>query len=238
MTPETRYKFLGELLATQPKFPYDEDLDDSQHLWLGRLTALLDTDVGNSLMLQGGIAKLNSMSGHEAGVREIRLALYNALAKAEMLMPAAMQGAFIQVGGSFDALANLSKVVTAAKQNVLIVDPYADESVLSKFGLLVPEHVLLRVLSDSQSVKANLKPATQAWMQQYQTTRPLEVRLTAPRVLHDRLIITDDNVVWVLTQSLKDFAVRSPGSITRVDTETAKLKVTAYGNYWTVALPI
>ncbi|BAM92882.1 hypothetical protein S58_69160 [Bradyrhizobium oligotrophicum S58] len=40
---------------------------------------------------------------------------------------------------------------------------------------------------------------------------------------------------WTLTQSLKDFAARSPATIVKVDAETAALKVSAYGAIWQTA---
>jgi hypothetical protein len=56
--------------------------------------------------------------------------------------------------------------------------------------------------------------------------------------LHDRLIIVDWSQVWTLTQSLKDFAARSPASVIRVDGDLARLKIDAYEQLWTAAQPL
>jgi hypothetical protein len=50
--------------------------------------------------------------------------------------------------------------------------------------------------------------------------------------------VIDGAVAWVLTQSLKDFAVRSQASVVRVDDETAKLKIAAYEATWAAAAAI
>ncbi|ARU25109.1 phosphoribosyltransferase (plasmid) [Ralstonia solanacearum] len=81
-------------------------------------------------------------------------------------------------------------------------------------------------------MKPGLKPAAESWAKQYNSVRPIEVRLAPAKSLHDRLITVDDAQAWTLTQSLKDFAARSPASIVRVDTETASLKIHAYAAIW------
>jgi len=58
------------------------------------------------------------------------------------------------------------------------------------------------------------------------------VRLTAPRLLHDRMIIVDGREVWALSQSVKDFAKRAHASLLRVDAEVSALKVQAYEDLW------
>jgi hypothetical protein len=50
-------------------------------------------------------------------------------------------------------------------------------------------------------------------------------------VAHDRAIFVDGDKAWTLTQSLKDFAKRSPAEIVRAD-DTAALKIAAYEAIW------
>jgi hypothetical protein len=53
------------------------------------------------------------------------------------------------------------------------------------------------------------------------------------------LIVADDRaVVWSLTQSLKDFAGRSPALVQRVDKELAEMKADFYAQTWSAATPI
>ncbi|HET6407275.1 MAG TPA: hypothetical protein VFG14_05295 [Chthoniobacteraceae bacterium] len=60
----------------------------------------------------------------------------------------------------------------------------------------------------------------------------------ALRALHDRLIVVDLGEVWILSQSIKDFAKRSPGIVTRIDTEFGEQKIIAYENLWANSNPI
>ena len=73
-------------------------------------------------------------------------------------------------------------------------------------------------------------------MKQYGDFRHLEVRVT--RNLHDRLIVVNDAQVWMLTLPLKDFAVRSPATVVKVNSETANLKLGAYAEIWRDAAPL
>ena len=64
-----------------------------------------------------------------------------------------------------------------------------------------------RPCSECQAArKPSLKPAVERWVLQYDSVRPLEARIAAPRLLHDRLLIVDHKVAWVLTQSMNAFA--------------------------------
>ena len=80
--------------------------------------------------------------------------------------------------------------------------------------------------------RSTLKAAATKWAQQYINARPLEAQVTPPKDLHDRLIIVDGKSAWSLTQSLKDFAARSPASAMKVDEGIALLKIEAYEKIW------
>ena len=53
------------------------------------------------------------------------------LARAELRAPAAVQGAFILVGDVYDAFAMVGKALGELSVDVLLVDPYANESLLA-----------------------------------------------------------------------------------------------------------
>lgn len=167
-------------------------------------------------------------------LKTIMLVLYKALASAELKAPPSAQGAFIPAGNRFDAFAALTKVLQTATSDVLIVDPYMDQTVLTDFGGAVSGGVTVRLLADESSVKSSLAPAAKMWATQYGATRPLGVRFAMARSLHDRAIFIDRTTAWILTQSLKDFAKRSPAEIVRAD-DTASLKIAAYESVWSTA---
>jgi hypothetical protein len=238
--PQSLYVQLGRLVEAMPDLNEQLPLPASTLDWLGRAGALIAAsgdmiDIAEFNTYATGLSKSTMQF---SAAQDLGVIVRRALAKAELKAPAAAQGAFIPAGNAFDAMSALGKVLGRATRDVLIVDPYMDEKVLSDFALLAPERVAIRLLSDAQTVKPTIRPAATRWAAQYGMSRPLEAKLTPARILHDRLIVIDDATAWVLTQSLNAFATRSPASIVRVDDETASLKIAAYQAMWGQASPL
>lgn len=236
---ESLYAQLGRLVESMPALATEHPISPATQQWVGRAFALVEEmgDLVDISFFQSAANSLNStlQARHAQTITAI---VYRALAKAELQAPASGRGAFIPAGNAFDAFTAIGKVLTSATRDLLIVDPYMDEKALTDFAPLAPETATLRLLADQQSHKASLKPATDRWIAQFAGTRPLQVRLTAARTLHDRLIVVDGTVVWTLTQSINAFASRSPATIVRIDPETSALKVAAYDAIWQAATPI
>lgn len=231
--PETLYRQIGRLIEVMPDLT-KKPLPQEAHLWVARAYALVK-EVGNghgfdAISFASASNALESVLSDNAA-HEIKTIIYRAFAIAEQMAPIGVSGAFIPVGDSFDAFAALSKVLQTATKDVLIIDPFMDEVALTEFGTAVPEKVCLRLMADQASFKSTLQPAGNKWVQQYGEARPLLVRLAPPRTLHDRAIFIDQTAAWTLTQSLKDFAKRSPAEIVRAD-DTASLKISAYESIW------
>jgi hypothetical protein len=218
-----------------PKFDAYESLTADQAQWLGRADAIVKNSFEPSNYTEwiGAMRVINSPARLEA-LEIIRLVLYRALGAAELEAPASAKGTFIPVGAGFDAFAAMSKLLRTSSRDVLIVDPYMDDTMLTDYGGIIADGVTLRLLSDEANHKASLTPAALAYSKQFGATRPLAVRLAAARSLHDRLIIVDQATSWIITQSIKDFAKRSPGEIVRGD-DTAALKIPHYEAVWNTA---
>jgi hypothetical protein len=76
--------------------------------------------------------------------------LYRALARTQAKAPSAAHGTFIAAGKPFDALAAISKLLSEARSDVLVVDAYAEANLLDTFLRAVPEQVPVRVLADAK----------------------------------------------------------------------------------------
>lgn len=239
LTPEARYLQLGRLLAEMPDWVGEGPVSTETNAWLGRAAALVEqsADLADTIAFKVAAQNINGVL-HARNVQTIKSIVYAALGRAELAAPASVQGAFIQAGGTFDAFVAFGHAVESATTAVMIVDPYADAIALTDFAIQVPEGVSLRILADKEYHKPTLKPATERWQVQHKTSRPLEVRLTPKKTLHDRLIFIDDELVWTLGQSLNAIAARAPTSIVRMNPETAALKLAAYGALWEAATPI
>lgn len=233
METEQLYISIGRLLEEQPRADQMNEL----LRWVGRAVALVE-QVSKMDAVEIKAATSVRLHSDPWAVRDLtNAALYRALAVVELKAPVSAQGSFIQAGNALDAMAAVGKVMQLAATAVTIVDPYMDDKVLTDFAPLAKERVNIRLLSDSSTVKPTFSPAAARFKTQFGGSRPLEARLSAPRALHDRLIVVDDTTVYTVTQSLNALAGRSHASIVRVDPETSALKVAAYADIWNAASP-
>ena len=234
MITETLYRQPSELLIAVPDFYKPGPLSSEGHDWLARAYALVKAgdDIEDTMRMKTLTQGLDQYIQREPALEEMLKIMRRTAAVAEVASPIAVRGSFIHAGNVFDAMTVLGKVFRTATKDVLVVDPYMDDKALSDFLLAAPEGVPIRLLSDQAHLKPTLRPASQRWQQQYAAKRPLSVRITTPRALHDRLIIIDDSTAYISTQSLNGLAVRSPASIMRADPEMAQLKIEAYQLIW------
>ncbi len=243
--PEILYRQLGQLVSEVPADLFsDGPISADTHKWLGRASVLVaeaskwTSDVMDPITFTGASDGLVGIL-RQRNAHTVVAVLHRALARAEALAPAAARGAFIPVGAEFDVFQVISKVLGTAKTSVLIVDPYMDSKALTDFAMLAEKGVSICLLSDSKYTDpVVMQPPAKRWVSQYGNDRPLEVRQTTPRALHDRLIIIDDHDVWALSQSLKDFVGRSPATVLRVEGEPGVLKREAYAEIWAQATTI
>src|SRR5262249_58423596 len=109
---------------------------------------------------------------------------------------------------------------------------------LTDCALLAPDHVVVRLLADEANHKASLETATQRWMKQFGSTRPLFVRLAAAGTLPDTLILVDGATAWALGQPFGKLAKLDHTTLARVPPDTTAPLVAAYAARWDSAAPL
>ncbi|QDK32581.1 hypothetical protein [Sphingomonas sp. IC081] len=233
---EALYHQLGQIISDEPNIPTGGGRGSIEILqWLGRAEALIEQVSGIVDHSKFGTLRTTmltaTLTDAETQMRHIRGLLYTALAKAELSAPATAKGAFIPAGNSFDALTAIAGVLRECEGSVLIVDPYMDAIALTDFLPMVKEGVSLRLLASGKQKNAGLPEAVERWKMQYAQARPIELRLAAPKLLHDRLIM-DDVSVWSLSQSFNAIALRSPAMVQRVGADIASAKREAFIDMW------
>ncbi len=239
MDPESLYLQLGQIVSEMPDLA-TAAITPEVNRWLGRAAHLVKAVCGaaDSAIFDIASNSLSASIGHDLHAQTISATVYRALATAEANAPSAARGGFIAVGAALDALQVIGKVLAEANRDVLIVDAYMDSKVFTDFAPTVRPSVSVRLLSDAAGTQSHaLQPGMTRWTQQF-PGRPIEVRLATPRALHDRLIVADGKLAWTLTQSLKDFAKRSPALVQKVDAEMATLKIDFYEQVWAASAPL
>jgi hypothetical protein len=236
MAPEAVYLRLGSLIAEPPDF--NAVPTASTHRWVARALALIEA--GNLLDLSSLIAfkvaaqHLDSVLGTQNGTRILALT-HQALAKAELAAPDDLQGAFIAAGNTFDAFSSVAKVLSAARADVFIVDPWADAKLVGDYAVLALDNVTIRILCHA-TYRRSLKQATEHWAGQ--TKQALEVRFSPDGTLHDRTIIIDRTTAYSIGQSFNHLAKRAHTTLVRMPQELGKLEVDACEAMWSAATPL
>ncbi len=234
LDPETYYLQLKRLVASMPDFGEREPLTADMHEWVGRAVALVELARDFSDVVQLKIAADGLLTaGREYSTERITAILHRALARAEMNAPVSAQGAFIAAGDTLNAFAAVAKVLARAKATILMVDAYADQTIITGFAVTAPEGVAMRILgADREARKMTLRPAVANWVQQFGASRPIEVRVVPQAELHDRLILIDGAEAWFAGQSFNSMAQKSHTSIEQSDPELAAMKIAAYDAIW------
>lgn len=228
---EERLAAIKHFLESMPPFNVAGQLSREDQLWLARVHALLEPM--EAILFRSSWDSLTSQTPalRTQARNSIFATVYRQFGIAEKSAPSHLQGAFIAVGNAYDAISAIGAILRTANASVRIIDPYMDKNALDDFAILASEKLSVQLLAWKKKSSPALIPSVKAWRTQYGSLRPLEARLST-QTLHDRLIIIDDKAVYILTQSLNSFAVRSPAAISKVSDDIAALKLAAYEEYW------
>jgi hypothetical protein len=237
---QTLYHRLGQAISVMPdllQFPIPrKNLD-----WLGEIDAVVAASGELAAISELRVlsdALHNTEYARRNGAPKIYVLLQRVLRTLEMKLPVGSQGAFISAGNVHDAMVGIGKVLQIATRDLLIIDPYLDEKILSDFVGQASENITIRLLADAKSHKPSFKPAVTRWTAQYKSTRLVEARLAPAGSLHDRLILVDGKEAYVLGQSFKDLAVRAHTSLVRASDDMAREKIRAFEDIWKHAAPL
>jgi hypothetical protein len=122
----------------------------------------------------------------------------------------------------------------------LLVDPYLTSDLFTDFAPHSGARKGVRCLTTKRGeYHPGLAAAAQKWAgDAIARSKPVEVRYAPPGTLHDRLIIIDRGGAWLVSQSLKDIAKRSPASVSRGDAELTQLKADHYDALWSQSMSV
>lgn len=222
-----------ELVATIPALETCDLAAPDVQRWIGRACALIDEfgtlsdKVGFNSSVRFLVSTLREKSGHE-----MRALLNKTLARMEQEVGGQKGAALINAGDVFAGFVSITDTIRRATRVVWIVDPYMDDTILRDYGPVVPEKVLLRLMTAHKKQNAAIVPAVKKWQQSHGAQRPVDARLAPQRALHDRFIAIDGKEVWLLSQSLRDFAERSPATVVLFEEHLAQDKLDAYEAIW------
>jgi hypothetical protein len=233
ISPEQLLALLQDAISSAPEFVYGQTLTETEIRWLGKCDALLDACNFLPALLSFRLARsnLNSYS-HERSA--LLIPLFDALSRVELLAPISMQGAFIPPGDTWNGYAALVKIIQTESDDVLLVDPYLTADFFTYFAPHCVANKGIRCLTAKrpENHPALLASYTKWSVDSVSQSKPVRMHYAKASELHDRLIAVDNKSVWLVSQSIKDIAKRSPASVVLAERELGELKVAHYDDLW------
>lgn len=135
-------------------------------------------------------------------------------------------------GAVYDFFKALRELIESARETLLVVDPYLDAKAFDTYVTGAATSVRVRLLAKKYA--AELATAVAAYTMQHGAN----VSVRSSDALHDRVVFVDGTTCWVLGQSVKDAANRSPTYIAPLDPESAAMKLIWYEVLWQSAQPV
>lgn len=239
LPPEQLLALLEAAISDAPEFPYNGKLTDTDIRWLGRADALLDASGGVAALISFRTAR-QSLGTYTHNRDNLLIPLHDAYSRMELRVPAALQGAFIPGGDTWNGYAALVKIFQRDCDDLLIVDPYLNSAIYTDLAPHAVARKGIRCLASQrpESHPGMLASATKWSADAISQNHPVEIRYAPANALHDRLIVVDGSEVWLVSQSLKDIARRSPASVSRAEAEIGKMKVQHYEDLWEQSSPL
>lgn len=227
---------LEQTISAAPSLAFQVALTPDDERWLARAETLVEASGSLPDLVDFRLARSN-LGTYSHSRERIMGPLLNSYERVELHSPTSGQARFIPPGETWNGYAALVKVIQPSCTDLLIVDAYLDSSL---FIDLLPHSnaAKVRCLTQKGSYHAGLWAAFGKWDgDAIGTDHPVELRYAPDRSLHDRMIIIDQKQVFLVSQSLKDIAARSPASLTPADPELAGLKAAHYDQLWSQSAP-
>jgi hypothetical protein len=227
LTNEQLLAEVEDILRTMPPRETIRHELPENYSWIGRVSALVSNwNPVMAIAYRGYLGVFQGPMAREAGraLQQILTLLHEARHDLRMktLGPANVA---IGQGMVFDYFDEVRKIVEAAQQDILFVDPYLDAEFVSRYLPHVPKGVNLRLLARERL--GSLLPAVDAFVQQFGA----QVGVRSAQGFHDRYVLVDGASCYQSGASFKDGAKKSPTTLTQITDALAPV-VQTYEALW------
>lgn len=213
--PLTNEQLLAEvedILRTMPARATIRHETEENLAWMGRVSALIENwNPPMSILFRGYLETFHGLTAREAGqaLQKILTMLHQARNDLRMKTLGPVNIA-VGRGMVFDYFDEIRRIVEAAKQDILFVDPYLDSEFVARYLVHVGQGVTVRLLTRERL--GTLLPAVDAYVHQSK----LQVAVRSAPSFHDRYIIVDNAACFQSGASFKDGAKTAPTTLTQI----------------------
>ncbi|WP_176047400.1 hypothetical protein [Burkholderia sp. BCC1644] len=232
LAPEQLLAEIEDIIRTMPPRATIRHELPENFAWLGRASAAMRLwDPVRATRFDGFVETMHAHLAIDAnrGIRGVQTMLHQAGHELRMQTLGPVTIAMGQ-GAVFDYFDEVRKVVEAAKNELLFVDPYLDAEFVSRYLPHVAPGVTVRLLGRERMT--TLLPAVELLRQQNSVT--IEVRSATG--FHDRYVFVDRLSCYQSGSSFKDGAKKAPTTLTQIVDAFDAMQAT-YQELWDKATP-
>jgi hypothetical protein len=232
MTPHVLLEKLKALLQSIPPLEGRGQYGNEQYSWLGQANALMhEWDEIKSIPFKAAVNGLLQNINRPGNFGTVVAFFHDVIARLENSLPQDAGQAF-GPGAAYDFFKALNDLVSTAKVQLWVVDPYLDAEVFDGYMQALHPGVSARLLT--AKYLNNVRVAAEKYQAQFGSA--VEVR--SSNDIHDRVIFADNDQCWVLGASIKDAALKKPTYLAPVSPDVAVEKRKLYEAIWAAGTPI
>lgn len=202
--------------------------------WAGKVRAVAGRS--NQVVGEEMDAALDNLCGSveyiaEKGWRQLTMLAARSAAELEIAV-ASNDSAGAQVfgpGAMYDVHKALKNILRDAASSVMIVDPYMNGDIFDGYVSELKKGATCSLLISKKAKGVAVSAKT------YVAQHSAKVEVRSSESMHDRVIVVDDTICWVMGQSIKDAAASKPTYIAPLDAEVSALKIQHYLDIWNSA---
>jgi hypothetical protein len=232
ISPEQLLAEIEDVIRTMPpRATIRHDVPENA-AWLGRASAAMHLwDGVRATRFDGFVETMYAPMAIEAGrgIRGVQTMLHQAGHELRMQTLGPVTVAVGQ-GAVFDYFDEVRKVVEAATNELLFVDPYLDAEFVSRYLPHVSQGVTVRLLGRERMT--TLLPAVELLRQQ----NGLAIEVRSAGGFHDRYVFVDRLSCYQSGASFKDGAKKAPTTLTQIVDAFDAMQAT-YQELWDKATP-
>ena len=232
MTPHVLLEKLKTLLQSMPPLEGRGQYSNEQYSWLGQANALINEwDEIKSLSFKVAVNGMIQNINRSGNFGTVVAFIHDVIARIENSLPQDAGQAF-GPGAAYDFFKALNDLVSTAKTQLWVVDPYLDAEVFDGYMQALHPGVSARLLT--AKYLNNIRIAAEKYQAQFGSV--IEVRSSSQ--IHDRVIFVNNDQCWVLGASIKDAALKKPTYLAPVSADVATEKRKLYETIWAASAPI
>lgn len=228
MDPEIILAHLNALLQRQPDFDEFSPSSMEHQKWLAKAHAFIKLhDNYEAISFKSACNTLAIQSVRQMNLNNIFGAIYMVIAELESQIPSESQ-VIINPGDEYKFFTKLNSIISSAEKSILIADTWMDQSIFDHYLDSRKNNVTVRLLIKMNEGK--VKHAAEKYKKSYGDI--IDVRKS--KKFHDRVVFVDDEVCWLIGQSLKDAGTK-PTYIVELSPDLVSDKLEAYETVWNEA---